>query len=642
MIALSCSNISITFGTDKVLENISFNLQENDKVGLVGVNGAGKSTLFRILTEVIRPDSGEVFTARNSRLGYLEQNSSLDSDSSIWDELISCYSELIAMEKRIKQLEYSISIEKEESKLTSLMKEYDALLIRFQNSGGYEYNSRLKGVLRGLGFDEDEYSRKISTLSGGQKTRLALARLLLEEPDILLLDEPTNHLDINALEWLEDFLKNYKKAILVISHDRYFLDSVTTRTIELENCQCKVYNGNYTSFIKQKAQDREVQQKHYELQQKEITRMEAFIEQQKRWNREKNIIAAESRQKTIDRMEKVKKPDKLPGKINMKLRSGIISGNDVLFAENLTMGYQGNVLFNNVSFNLRKNEKVFLLGPNGCGKSTLLKLLVGRLNAISGSIEYGHKVKAGYYDQELSDLDENNTVIDEVWSVNENITQTQIRNVLASFLFKGEDVFKNISVLSGGEKSRVSLVKLILSESNFLILDEPTNHLDINSREVLEEALQNFDGTILAVSHDRYFVNKIATRILEFENSAVVNFAGGYSSYLEYKSRLKKEAVSLKDKNDITSSKLEHLERKELKSRRRRLEKQLEEAEIGIKEIEDRLNEIDCEMEKAACDHVKLAALHEEQTGLEKKVYELYSLWDSLYLDAEKLPPSDF
>ena len=637
MIALSCSNISMSFGTDKILEDLSFNILQDDRVGLVGVNGAGKSTLFKILAGKLQPDQGEVYTAKGSRIGYLEQNSFLESDKTLWDELISCYSEIIDMEKHIRQLEKEISIEKDSQKLISIMKEYDALLVRFQNSGGYEYNSRVKGVLYGLGFDENDFSRKVSTLSGGQKTRLALGKLLLEEPDILLLDEPTNHLDMMALEWLEDFLKGYKKAILVISHDRYFLDTVTSRTIEIENCHCKVYNGNYTSYVEQKMRDREIQQKHYELQQKEIARMEAFIEQQKRWNRERNIIAAQSRQKAIDRMEKLKKPDNLPGKIKIKFQSGVPSSNDVLSVENLTMEYPGNPLFSNISFNLRKNEKAFILGPNGCGKSTLLKLLVGRLNPVSGSIEYGHNIRVAYYDQEFSELDENNTIIEEVWSSNEKLTQTQIRNVLASFLFRGEDVFKRISVLSGGEKSRVSLAKLILSDANFLILDEPTNNLDINSREVLEEALKEFDGTILAVSHDRYFVNKLATRILEFNDSSLVNYAGSYSSYLDYKNKLKKEVVTSDKQKDITVSKLEYMESKEMRSRQRKLQRQLEEAEKKINKIEDRLNQISQEMETASSDHVKLLELHEERTNLEKELDNLYSVWDSLCAEAEEL-----
>jgi len=632
MIVLGCSNISLSFGTTRILDNISFNIQEGEKVGLVGVNGAGKSTLFKIITGSLLPDSGNVSKAKNSKIGYLEQNSGIDSSNTIWDEVLSTYSDLIDMEKRIKQLEKDISVEKDELKLSSLMKEYSRLTETFANTGGYEYNSRAKGVLIGLGFTEDQFSLNSRSLSGGQKTRLALAKLLLEEPDILLLDEPTNHLDINALEWLEDFLKNYRKSVLIISHDRYFLDVVTSKTIELENCTCKVYNGNYSYYVKQKALDREIQQKHYELQQKEIEKMEAFIEQQRRWNREKNIIAAESRQKAIDRMEKIEKPKDLPEKIRIKFRSSIISGNDVLFVENLSKQYPGKPLFKEINFKLKRNERVFLLGPNGCGKSTLLKILSGKLEKTSGDFEYGHNVVIGYYDQELKNLDENKSILEEVWDSNEDLTHTEIRNALAAFLFKGEDVLKPISVLSGGEKSRVSLVKLMLSGSNFLLLDEPTNHLDINSREALEEALSNFDGTMLVVSHDRYFINKLASRILEMGENTFLDFSGNYSDYLEYKSRLNKSPQAKTSESKVSSAKLEHLQNKEEKSRQRKLERRLSETEKEIEIVEARLQEIasEMELEEIQSNHVVLMQLCEEQDMLRSRLDELYSLWERL------------
>lgn len=633
MIVLSCNNIALSFGVTKILENISFNVQESEKAGIVGVNGAGKSTLFKIICGIMQPDGGEIFTAKGYRTGYLDQHSGLDSSSTIWDELLSTYSHLIEMEKRLKHLEEEISTGGGSSeRLLSLMKEYDSLTEKFSRMGGYEYNSRVRGVLRGLGFNDSQFSLKVQTLSGGQKTRLALAKLLLDEPDILLLDEPTNHLDIDALEWLEDFLKNYKKCVLVISHDRYFLDAVTGKTIELENCECRVYNGNYTFYTRQKALDREIQQKHYVLQQREIARMEAYIEQQRRWNREKNIIAAESRQKAIDRIEKIDRPKNLPDKIKIKFRGSIISGNDVLFVESLSKEYPGKPLFKDITFKLRKDERVFLLGPNGCGKSTLLKILTGRLEKTSGEVEYGHKIRVGYYDQELHDLDEGSTVIDEVWDENEDLPQTQVRNALASFLFKGEDVFKPISILSGGEKSRVALVKLMLSGANLLVLDEPTNHLDINSREVLEQALQDFDGTILAVSHDRYFINKLATRILELDSNSIIDLSGGYSYYQEHRSRLRKERQADSAESRISASKLERMTSKEEKSRQRKLEKQLNDTEQEIGEIEARLSAIESVMssEEAASDHVRLLALHEEQDRLKARLEELYSLWEVL------------
>lgn len=639
MIILNCSNISLSYGTNKILGSISFNVQESEKVGIVGVNGAGKSTLFKIISGSLRPDDGEVYTSKGIKLGYLEQNSGLNSDNTIWQELLSTFSHLIQMEERLKDLEIRISKEKDEAALSALMKEYSSLTERFSNSGGYEYNSRVKGVLRGLGFNDGQFELKITTLSGGQKTRLGLAKLLLEEPEIMLLDEPTNHLDINAIEWLEDFLKNYRKCVMLISHDRYFLDVVTNKTIEIENCECRVYYCNYTEYLNRKKVDREIQQKHFEQQQKEIARLESFIEQQRRWNREKNIIAAESRQKAIDRMEKIDRPKDLPDKIKIKFTASIISGNDVLSVEKLGKSYPEKSLFKDINFKLHRNEKVFLLGPNGCGKSTLLKILAGKLEHSSGNFEYGHKVKLGYYDQEQQDLDESSTILDEVWNSNDKLTQTDVRNALASFLFKGEDVFKQVSVLSGGEKSRVSLVKLILSGANFLLLDEPTNHLDINSREVLEQALMDFDGTILAVSHDRYFINKLASRVLELGYNSLVDCSGNYSYFIEYKNRFNKSPQEKTSQETATAAKLERISSKEEKARQRKMEKQLAQTEEEISQIEARLVEIDSEMllNEIAADHLKLTQLCEEQTRLKIRVDELYVLWEELQSQKENV-----
>lgn len=630
MIILTCNEVCISFGTDVILDKVSLTLQQNEKTGLVGVNGAGKSTLFKIITGQLTQDSGDVFISKGLQIGYLDQSSGLESENSIWDEVLTAYSALTSMEAKIKLLVKNMSTEKDEARIASMMREYDQLLERFSREGGYEYNSRIKGVLRGLGFSDDQFDLNVRALSGGQKTRLALAKLLLEEPDLLLLDEPTNHLDINAIEWLEDFLKNYKKSVFVISHDRYFLDSVTSKTIELENCQCNMYNGNYSVYAQKKAVDREIQRKHYDLQQKEIARMEAFIEQQRRWNRERNIVAAESRQKAIDRLDKLAAPKKLPSSIKIKFRSSIISGNDVLFVENLSKSFPGKNLFDNISFDIKRQEKVFILGPNGCGKSTLLKILAGRIPQTDGSFEYGHKIVFGYYDQELEDLNEDNTVIEEVWNDNESLTHTQIRNALAQFLFLGEDVFKKVSILSGGEKSRVALTKLMLSGANLLMLDEPTNHLDINSREALEEALLAFDGTIIAVSHDRYFIKKLSTRILEMTNNGLSDYRGGHDYYLEHRKSSSEDTTG--DNQAFSQAKLSHLESKEEKARKRKLEKQLADCEEKISSAEKRSSDISNEMslESAQSDHILLEALHSEKLELESCLESLYDTWAEL------------
>lgn len=631
MVILSCNDICLSFGSDIILNKVSLRLLQGEKAGLVGVNGAGKSTLFKVITGGLRQDSGDVFMSKGLRLGYLDQNSGLESDSTIREEMLKTFSQLISVENRLKNLESDISREKDESRLNSLMKEYDRLLERFSREGGYEYNSRIRGVLRGLGFDDAQFDLPVKTLSGGQKTRLALARLLLEEPDLLLLDEPTNHLDITSIEWLEDFLKNYKKSVLVISHDRYFLDTVTTKTIELENCICTTYEGNYSEYAKKKAEARKIQQKHYELQQREIARLEAFIEKQRQWNRERNIKAAESRQKAIDRMEKIQAPSRLPGSIDIKFTSSITSGNDVLHVDHLSKNYPEKKLFENISFEVKRNEKVFVVGPNGCGKSTLLKILTGKISQDSGSFGYGHNIILGYYDQELGDLNENNTVLEEVWNDNDDLNHTQIRNVLAQFLFTGEDVFKTVGVLSGGEKSRVALAKLMLSGANVLLLDEPTNHLDINSREALEEALMSFEGTILAVSHDRYFMRKLATRVIEMENGTIRDYRGDYQFYLEHR---QSSGSGLTDDKGHTMSaaKQVHLESKEERARKRKLEKQLASCEDEINRAEARLAAIDQEMsrEDALSDHVLLTALHNEQTELESRLEQLYQQWADL------------
>ncbi len=627
MIVLNCNNIGFSYGTDTIIKNISFSLQENDKAGLVGVNGAGKSTLFKIITGELHQEEGDLFISKDLVLGYLRQNAALNTENTLWKELLEVFDRLVSMEGTIKKIEKEISITTDQDKLDSLMKEYGKLTERFAYLGGFEYNSRIRGVLRGLGFLDSEFDSKVNILSGGQKTRLALAKVLLEEPDILLLDEPTNHLDIAAVEWLEDYLKSYKKCLLIISHDRYFLDSVTNKTIEIENKTSTFYNTNYSGYVKQKAVNREIQEKHYLLQQKEIARQEAIIEQQRRFNRERNIIAAESRLKALDRMVRLDKPQEAPDKVRMKFNQAMTSGNDVLELDSVSKAYGDKKLFDNISFKIRKAERVFLLGPNGCGKSTLLKILAGRLAASSGKFNFGAKVDMGYYDQEMEDLNEDNTVLDEVWSVNQKLIQTEVRSALAAFLFSGEDVFKKISVLSGGEKSRVSMLKLIFSEANFIILDEPTNHLDINSREILEAALADYEGTMLIVSHDRYFIDKLATRIIDIGVKPPVDCIGNYTYFASHYKKNASMQNAASEANPISEAKQSRIATKEERSRIRKLEKQLADTEKEIASVEKRLSDIDNEMVEAATDHMKLIELSEEKNSKERSLEELYAVW---------------
>ena len=632
MIILNCNNISFSFGERKILDDVTLNIQDTDKIGIVGVNGAGKTTLLKVISGIIKPDSGEVSSLNSRKVGYLAQDNSLNRSASIWDELVNGFADITQMEKRIGELHEKISIEKEQAKLSSLMREYDSITDRFARSGGYEYNSRIRGVLRGLGFEDTQFDSVIDTLSGGQRTRLSLAKLLLTEPDILLLDEPTNHLDLNALEWLEEFLKSYGKCVIVISHDRYFLDVVTNKIIELENCKHAVYNGNYSEYVLKKAEQREIQQKHYELHKRETTRMEAIIEEYKRWNRERSIIAAESRQKALDKIKKVDKPSDAPSNIQITFSSRISSAKDVLLVEGLSKNYTDSCLLKDINFKIRRGDRIFLLGPNGCGKSTLLKIITGRLEKDTGSLILGNKAEVGYFDQHQDDIDENNTIIDEIYNSSNELTQTQLRNALAAFLFKGEDVFKSISVLSGGEKSRVALVKLMLSGANFLVLDEPTNHLDINSREILEKALQNFNGTILAVSHDRYFIKKLATRIFEISECSLKDFPTDYPAYVERKSTTSKNNFQVTAQSKMSASKQERVNAKEEVARQRKLERQLEQTEKEINDTEERLKEIEAEMgkEEIMSDHLMLANLYEEQSSLKSKLERLYELWQEL------------
>ncbi len=636
MIILSCKDIKKSYGIDVILENITFTVQENDKVGIVGVNGAGKSTLFKILTGALEKDEGDIFVGRNIRLGYMSQDFSFESDNTIWDELMTVFTPLIEMEESIHQLEQKISrlgSSAPDSASEILLKAYADLQEEYKNKNGFGYKSRIKGVLKGLGFPTEDHNKPVSVLSGGQKTRVALGKVLLQDYNLLLLDEPTNYLDIQSVEWLEEYLKNNKCSTLIVSHDRYFLDMVTNRTFEIENRTLREYNGNYSAFIEKKQQLREMLLKDYAEQQKEIARQEAIIARFRQYNREKSIKQAESREKALDRMEKIERPDSLPKNIGFNFEPGIRSGNDVLAVDNLSKAFDQQ-LFQSASFDIKRGEKVALLGPNGIGKTTLLKIVAGLLQADSGSIRLGTNVIIGYYDQEQERLDYNSTVIDEIWDEYPQLNQSELRTKLAAFLFQGEDVFKEIHKLSGGERSRIALLKLMLSKSNFLLMDEPTNHLDILSKEVLESALSNYTGTVLLVSHDRYFLNKVATKIVELKQDKCIQYNGNYSYYIYKRDQLESQSAEqqAEGNEDITANKNDWLKQKEEKSNLRRQQKRLETVETEISQAEDRIKEITALMEtpEVFSDHVKCGMLHDEQEELKAKLDSLYEEWSEL------------
>ncbi len=622
MTAISLSSVCLEFGTDVILDKVSFSLNEGDKLGIVGVNGAGKSTLFKIIHGEYTPTDGSVFISKDKTVGMLEQNTGLEGDSTVLDEMLASFSALIADEKRLEELQKKLEETPSDSALIS---SYTSLTDRFKRSGGYEFRSRCKGILKNLGFDERFHDLKISGLSGGQKTRLALARQLITSPDILMLDEPTNHLDIETLAWLEDFLSAYKGTLLVISHDRFFLDKVTNKTLEIENTHAELYNGNYSRYMILKAENREIRERQYKNQQKEIARIEAYIEQQRRWNRERNIIAAESRQKALDRMVKIERPEDLPEKIRLSFTKSGESGNDVLTVKNLAKAFPNKPLFSDVSFLVKKRDHLFIAGPNGCGKSTLIKIIADKLSQDAGSFEFGYNVTVGYYDQENQNLDPENTVLDELWNCYEGLTQTEIRSALALFLFKGDDIEKKVSVLSGGEKARLTLCKLILSKMNLLILDEPTNHLDINSREALENALSEFDGTIIAVSHDRYFISKLATRVLDLGSRPALDFIGSYDEYKAHKARTT-VPDSPSQQAVITDAKEQYLKAKEQASEQRRLRTRMKKNKEETAKLEAELEELAKQLADDAiqADYVKVNELYTRQTEAEERLMELY------------------
>ena len=632
---LSCNNISKSFGTDVIIKSCSFNIEDHEKAAIVGINGAGKSTLLKIITGIEPADTGLVTLAKDKTLGYLSQQQNLNSDNTIYDELLSVKQYILDMEAQLRSIENQMK-SADDTALETLMKKYSDLNHEFELNNGYAYKSEITGVLKGLGFAEEDFTLNVNTLSGGQKTRVALGRLLLSKPDIILLDEPTNHLDMESISWLENYLLNYSGAVLIVAHDRYFLDKIVSKIIELDNGNATVFSGNYTDYASKKAILRNMQLKEYLNQQREIKHQEEVITKLKQFNREKSIKRAESREKMLNKMEFVDKPEILNDKMDIKLEPNVISGNDVLTVDNLTKGFDGTVLFDNICFQIKRGERVALIGSNGTGKTTILKLINGIIPADSGSIYLGAKVNIGYYDQEHHVLDPDKTIFDEIRDAYPDLNNTQIRNTLAAFLFTNEDVFKYIKDLSGGERGRVSLAKLMLSNANFLILDEPTNHLDITSKEILENALNSYTGTVLFVSHDRYFINSTATRIIELANKTVVNYIGNYDYYLEKKDILGAKPITNNTSKSSSSaiSKLNWQEEKVKQAQQKKIKNEIKRTEERMALIEAEIDELDNMYADPAIssDTAKLMEIHTRKEALSKELDELYDKWGELTL----------
>ena len=632
---LSCNNISKSFGTDVIIKSCSFNIEDHEKAAIVGINGAGKSTLLKIITGIEPADTGLVTLAKDKTLGYLSQQQNLNSDNTIYDELLSVKQYILDIEAQLRSIENQMK-SADDTALETLMKKYSDLNHEFELNNGYAYKSEITGVLKGLGFAEEDFTLNVNTLSGGQKTRVALGRLLLSKPDIILLDEPTNHLDMESISWLENYLLNYSGAVLIVAHDRYFLDKIVSKIIELDNGNATVFSGNYTDYASKKAILRNMQLKEYLNQQREIKHQEEVITKLKQFNREKSIKRAESREKMLNKMEFVDKPEILNDKMDIKLEPNVISGNDVLTVDNLTKGFDGTVLFDNIGFQIKRGERVALIGSNGTGKTTILKLINGIIPADSGSIYLGAKVNIGYYDQEHHVLDPDKTIFDEIRDAYPDLNNTQIRNTLAAFLFTNEDVFKYIKDLSGGERGRVSLAKLMLSNANFLILDEPTNHLDITSKEILENALNSYTGTVLFVSHDRYFINSTATRIIELANKTVVNYIGNYDYYLEKKDILGAKPITNNTSKSSSSaiSKLNWQEEKVKQAQQKKIKNEIKRTEERMALIEAEIEELDNMYADPAIssDTAKLMEIHTRKEALSKELDELYDKWGELTL----------
>lgn len=639
MIILSCNNVKKSFGVETILEDISFSVNEGDKIGIVGVNGTGKTTLFKIITGIYGYDSGEIYTSKNCKLGYLEQNTNLYSENTVYDEVLSVFSNLVKAEEELRELEYKISefsSSEQSSDLKKLMELYSKKYEEFESQNGYGFKSEVLGTLRGLGFKDDEMHKKVNVLSGGEKTRVLLGKLLLSKPSLLMLDEPTNHLDSDSVEWLEGFLRTYNGTVMTISHDRYFLDQSVNRIFEISNKKLTAYNGNYTEYQKQSKTQREIEIKKYENQQRDIKKQEESIERLKAYGREKHLKRARSKEKMLNKIERFDKPESEKKRAKFKFNKSHQSGRDVLQVEDISKSYGEKILFKDINFDIYRGEKVALIGPNGIGKSTLFKIIMGEDDLYKGSIKVGQNVDIAYFHQEQKTLNLNNTIIDEIWDNNPSLVQTEVRNLLGSFLFYGEDVFKEIKTLSGGERARVAILKLMLSNSNLLLLDEPTNHLDIDSKEVLEEALEHYDGTVFTISHDRYFINKIVDKILVLSKDGIVEYLGNYDYYQE-KKRQQQDMQKIANDNILE----EKTKTKIKEERRREKENKQKESEYKkiIKNIENEITVLEKQiqvLESLLCEEEiylnpdKTAEVSKEKNEYQRKLEKLYIDWERM------------
>lgn len=636
MIVLSCNNLNKSFGIDSILENVNFTVNEYDKIGIIGVNGTGKTTLFKIISGIYGYDSGDIYTSKDCEIGYLEQNTNFHSENTILEEVLEVFKDVIEMEKYLRDLEHKISEESSNTNSTTLeklMNEYSNKLEAFSDMNGYGYKSEAKGVLKGLGFNDEDMDKPISILSGGEKTRVLLGKLLLKKPTLLLLDEPTNHLDSEAIEWLEVFLKQYKGTVILISHDRYFLDQVVNRIFEIHNKKLKTYNGNYSDFIKASAIEKELELKKFEDQQKDIKKQEESIERLKAFGREKHLKRARSKEKALAKVDVLDKPEAYRKKAKIEFNPSVTSGNDVLQLRDISMGYGERILFKDLNLDIYRGEKVALIGANGIGKSTLFKIIMNEITPLSGDIKFGTNVNVSYFHQEQKTLNLDNTIIDEIWEDNKQLTQTSLRTMLGAFLFEGEEVFKKISTLSGGERARVAILKLILSNANLLLLDEPTNHLDIDSKEVLEEALSSYTGTIFTISHDRYFLNTVVDKVLVLDENGITEYLGNYDYYVEKKKQVQEmnavEVVEEKTKTQLKEEKRKEREQREAEKKnrvkRQNIEKEIEETEAKIEEMDVLL----CQ-EEVYSNPEKSKDVSLQKASLEEKLSALYEEWESL------------